>query len=1411
MNDQHQHDWLSLVGVSGLLVSEPVLHEFFPDGPPPLSRKQERGFRREWNRWLAASEVDDSGPLRRWVGFIIDDLLGYGRFDGSTSIHKYPNINEKLVVNLLDYEQKLWPDQVLVGPKGQAQALIYIVPRGHDLDKRETETGRWRASPYTKLDRLLKETRVPIGLLTNGDQWRIVFLEQGLPSAYLEWSAQGWNDERTTLYAFAMLFGVARFDQDDDEEGNNNLIALIHESQNRQTDVADKLGDQVRSGLRALVRALDEADQQTGGDILGEMSLEKIYEMALVVMMRLVFLLYAEENGLLPHGEVLYDNGYGLTYLWTRLQRQRREDPQNLRRTFDAWPQLLASFNLVYHGVEHPDFAMPAYGGRLFDPERFRALLDKRLRIPNSAIYRMLHRLLLTQAEYGGETLTQRVSYRTLGVEQLGYVYEGLLGYTLRRAEETFITFAGRGGYQRPLVELAEHETGEEELYEYLKSVSDLHWMVARQVAEQAMAFTPSPGADVFERLTPYGEILDLEDIIKPGNLMVVQDVGIRKRTGTYYTPIQITSFLVKQALEPLCYAKDEEEVKRVIWPEQILDLKVCDPAMGSGAFLVQACRYLAESLVKSWEVIEKDVSDTTILTMPHASPADSSLGEVIMPTDRSERVTWAKRYVAERCLYGVDLNPMAVELAKLSLWLETLSKNRPFTFLDHHLRHGNSLIGASLLAEEEITVEAKRRTSVVEQDKVTTVRQIDFIPDAALDYRKGADKEARKAARERQKQNQAAVQKIAEGQLWLGGEYNVSEALEKLREQRAELSRATHEADDYETKERILHQIHNEGYFPQFRALCNLWCAVWFWAPDRYGPPPTTWEYIELANTIIHSMIGVARVGTTFMPASEDQGRIFNEVVKEIAEKQAFFHWELEFPEVFGRDNSGFDVIVGNPPWEKVEVNSQEFFEAFDPRFRDYGKQDALSVIDELVFANIEIRQDWESYQSSIYSQYRYFRDGPNYSLQSGKIDTYKVFTERAFNLLCEGGLFSIVLPSGIYTDYTSQGLRELLFDHTRIVGLYSFENRETVFPIHRSFKFTLLTTQRGREGNGFPAFFMKHHLSELSDLNKAVWVPLRLVERFSPDSHSVMEFQDQEEIDLVGKLYDDHPLVGEELSTIWNSQLGREFNMTDDSYLFNEEGNGVPLYEGKMIWQFDPYYASPRYWIIEEAGREARLKDEDYGQELPYQDHRIGYRDTASATNERTFIAAVLPKNVFCNNKIPNVVSTISYGTMLYIVAMFNSFCMDFLIRMKVSTTLNMFYIEQLPMPRLNSGNPYFDAIVYRATRLNCTSEDFAELWQEVIGTEWPSEPGSLSDEDRRVWGYGSPTTAPLGRKALRDELDALVAHLYGLTREEFDYILGTFPLVFPDTEEGRAKRERLLGVYDEFQKITAGWSRE
>ncbi len=498
-------------------------------------------------------------------------------------------------------------------------------------------------------------------------------------------------------------------------------------------------------------------------------------------------------------------------------------------------------------------------------------------------------------------------------------------------------------------------------------------------------------------------------------------------------------------------------------------------------------------------------------------------------------------------------------------------------------------------------------------------------------------------------------------------------------------------------------------------------------------------------------------------------------------------FHWGYEFDQVFTR--GGFDAIITNPPWETFKPNGKEFFAEHSElvtkkkmRIEEFEAEQAKLLQDP------EIRASWLEYLSRYPHVNKFFRSAPQFANQTAVVsdvtridlNLYKLFLEQCYNLLRPGGQCGIVIPSGIYTDLGAKQLREMLFSTTHITGLFGFENRKEIFEgVHRSYKFVVLTFEKGGHTDIFPAAFMRLDVPELEQFPQQGGLPISvdLIRRLSPDSLSITEFKGALDIQIAEKMLK-FPLLGETIEGMWNLVLGREFHMTDDRALFKTApGPGrLPLYEGKMIHQFTHLWGEPRYWIDMKEGRRASLgRQPDTGQKLDYQRPRMAYRAVASSTNERTMIASILPPDTFSGHSLNATHGTINGSDQLFITALLNSFVVDFSLRQRVSANLTLFYIYQLPIPRLTTQDPAFGPIVERAAKLICTTPEFDTLAREV-----------------GLQGYQDGVTDPAERAVLRADLDGMVAHLYGLTEAEFQHILGTFPLV------DQAAKDAALAAY-------------
>ncbi len=644
---RHHAEWLSLVEVSGPFLSLPVLLQVFPNGLEAHEPEQMRVLRLAHEEWEdnQKSLQPETAIHRAWVEFVLQETLG---LPGEVLLSGQA-IPTGLQVTIAEYQETLRPDWVVANPHDAAEAgkprlLVQVVPAGQDLEK-GLKGSRWAASPATRMMELLHACNVRLGLLTNGEHWMLVNAPKGETTGYISWYATLWQEEPITFRAFRSLLGVDRFFRVDEPQ---TLEIMLAQSINSQQEVTDQLGYQVRKAVDVLVQSIDRIDQDRNRSLLQGISETRLYEAALTVMMRLVFLFSAEERKLIPpHENELYNTHYAVSTLRSRLREQADQFGEEvLERRQDAWCRLLATFRAVYAGVDHDALFIPAYGGSLFDPDRFPFLEGRRegtdwklqtadpIPVNNRTVLHLLEALQILQVKVpgGGGVEPRKLSFRALDIEQIGHVYEGLLDHTAVRAADPILGLVGTKD-KEPEISLAALEAqtakGESVLVAFLKeqtgkSLSALQKAVATQAsqssgtgetpqdhqARQRLLIACNNDRALLDRILPFAKLirfdtLDYPVVIPAGSVYVTAGVD-RRQTGTHYTPRNLTEEIVQYTLEPLVYEGVAEGKPKEAWrlrsPAELLQLKICDMAMGSGAFLVQTCRYLAERLVEAWE-----------------------------------------------------------------------------------------------------------------------------------------------------------------------------------------------------------------------------------------------------------------------------------------------------------------------------------------------------------------------------------------------------------------------------------------------------------------------------------------------------------------------------------------------------------------------------------------------------------------------------------------------------------------------------------------------------------------------------------------------------------------------------------------------------------------------------------------
>ncbi|NJC00213.1 hypothetical protein GGR63_000100 [Xanthomonas sp. 3272] len=884
----HHHDWLALIEISGPFLAVPVLEEAFPQGLEELDAAKRKRLRQAYDEWNEALETDDphfADLHAAWITEVLSRGLELDE-DGRGDVLKRSGwCAAHLTVMLPEHAFSLSPDFAVVGNGDTPLMLVHVYSQDVDLNATQKLDG-WASTPAERMVTLCRARGCRLGLVTNGERWMLVDAPVGAVTTFASWYARIWAQEPVTLQAFVHLLGIRRFFVDESER----LPALFDRSLKFQDEVTDALGEQVRRAVEVLIQSLDKADQDRDRELLRGVKEAELYEAALTVMMRLVFLLSAEERGLLLLGDERYEANYALSTLRMQL---RAETDEILERRWDAWSRLLAVFRAVYGGIKHENLRLPALGGSLFDPDRFpflegrakvsdwRTDVAKPLPIDNRTV------LLLLEAiqQFQGRTL----SYRALDIEQIGYVYEGLLERTVKRTAEVTLELDATKSAPLPRVTLAELESarlkGVARLAELLQersgsSASRVRNDLARPV-DDALAdrvLTACHGDTALrDRIKPFGHLVRTDPwgypLVYPAGAFIVTTGSDRRETGTHYTPKSLTEAIVAETLTPIAYVGPAQGAPRANWalksPAELLDLKICDPAMGSGAFLVQACRWLAVRLVEAWA--QAEAQGHTVGVDGRVTDSDANIEA--LPRDTEARTIVARRLIAERCLYGVDLNPLAVELAKLSIWLVTLAKGRPFGFLDHNLHFGDSLLG---------------------------IHQLDQL-------------------------TQLSMNPIGQGQLRLFGQ-NVEQAVREAIELRQQLREMPiRDIRDVEAMAHLDADVRRKLEVPE--------CIADAFIGEVFASAGGTALDNALASLTIQA--GQAIDGDREVLASMRWRSVVALSTDLSADKPARrpFHWPLEFPEVFSGERGGFDGIVGNPPF----LGGQRITGVAGTAFRDW------------------------------------------------------------------------------------------------------------------------------------------------------------------------------------------------------------------------------------------------------------------------------------------------------------------------------------------------------------------------------------------------------------------------------------------------------------------------------------------
>ena len=1124
---------MDVLQVQGDVFSEYFLRKILPQEGKLVSRLDETGAERAWRAFnsllrQAHRELRGSRQARVTRRVLLDplaELLSWRVGESST------------VVTSLGEEEESQPLFPNGGEKAVARVLAISAEASLDLPP---EGLHRRFAPAHRLVRILEQEGLTWGILLNAYELRLVRRSEGFVSSHLAFNLLDIADDVPGARpAWKLLWGVLRGDAWRPDP--SMLDEVVRLGREHQQEVGTLLGSQVPAAVERLLQgAITHPDNQeklapfiassTGRRHL----LEHLHGGALNYLYRILFVLYAEARGLLPLDMPAYRDGYALSGARGMVRRlmDRSTDPRTNPEAATGFYEfgLRALFRLLRDGADlGPEGRIPAYGGGLFHPHREPGCelpeLDD-LRLGDQTVAHVIEALTHVQTDRGKVTL----SYRELDVEQLGSLYEGLLERTVDSVDEQSgplwrIRLDGdvvlvngaqladlrkrRGEVGATTLDLEESDDEEE---------PDEPQEVPEEEAEEEPVTT---GKKKPIRVLP--STMEAPNPIPVGSVVLRPGLG-RKQSGSYYTNRAFVEYLVRRAVDPLA------EDKR---PEEILKLAVCDPAMGSGHFLVGACRRLAEHLLSAYRARYADEKSRSEAAgrepYPHELLVDAGIHAEVARVWGNEPAEMAacRRLIAFYCLYGVDKNPLAVELARVSLWLATAASDHPLTFLNHRLVPGDSLLG--------ITVDDLLRAFY--RKKVKKALTGDDPPQNELPFF------------------------FARGEL----EARLNRAFRYLNEiERLE----TEQPGDFDDQQLAWFNMRQE--LADFLDAHRLRIGRAFLEDtDPAADPLLANRWMQEIQDQQHRVSEETRIAADKAIAKGNEVRAF---CWELAFPELFFEPEPDGQGVRRRERPGFDALVGNPPWDTIRPKTKEFFARYDPAIRDFQGQNLARRIASLAPPGSEALRGWQLYNNAEKSLANALVRGGIYDYQvvevngektGGDPDLFKIFLERFHQLARQSGRVAVLMPAGLYALEGVTGLRQLLFSQTRVEAIYSFENwGKRFFQIHASFKFLTLVFEKLQTANqSFPAAFMLRSegfltLPQKEREERSVRITSDLIRLTNPTNLSIIELRDDKERRFVERIYRSVPPLSKLLlgPDAWNVQIHRELHSGDDAWRFRK-----------------------------------------------------------------------------------------------------------------------------------------------------------------------------------------------------------------------------------------------------------------
>lgn len=1174
-------------------------------------------------------------------------------------------------------------------PKQQRQATnshisVILESKAYNV---EVDNKKIKDNPHFQLLRYLSNLKIDFGFLTNGKIWRF------------------YDNSKLSSQKVFYEIKLERIIESNHTQGFNYFYHIFHannftkpnaESKNAITDILNKNNQakiSIEDDLQSLIYGINGKDslfEKIGSCIYAknqDAELKDIYQSSLYFIFRLLFIVYFEDKfDAILQSHSSFKKKVSLYALLSRLKQEVNEENESFVGIYD-----LEEIFKIYNKGD-PTLDMPIFNGGLFDDANAPLLKTlKTLRIFNDwdLIY-ILDSLFNYQGADTQNTLFRR-DYRTLSVAHLGTIYEGLLSYFFAIAEEDifYLLYAPKKGKGK-----LDSIEGYFDSYDYEKIKKDCK--------------------------------IHREATYKKGQIYLKNTSNSRKSTASFYTPESITKFLVQSAL------KDKLD------DSNILHFKILDNACGSGHFLVEALNQITQ-------IIQEDFDSFPALKSVYEQEKQAVQNNIcdFIKGYEADESDILKRLLLKRVIFGVDLNPFSIELTKLSLWIDSFIFGTPLSFLEHHIKCGNALIGTSIKEFKNYyhTLQAK------------------------MSKQKG------------KKSGQSLLI------------YNFLNEFQILSEVFIQLDsiKDTTEADIKESK-----RLYRDEITPTLEKL-NLYLNML-----------NSRNFMNKEETKAFNALTQSDNIEKLADAKEYED--LKEAIKTYAKKFSFFNYEIEFPEIVDVKSSsfvGFQAIVGNPPWDKTKFSDSDFFPQYQSNYRTLSNSGKKEVQENLL-AKSYIKKEYEATKAFVSVQNEYYKAHFPLNAGSGDGNLFRFFVERNLDLLAPNASLNYVLPSALMLEEGSYTLRKEILENKTLKYFYSFENREGIFrDVDSRYKFALMqvVNAKSKPKHTIQTMFYKTNIDEIYDKSNIIPLTLQGIKALSPNQLALQEVRSQKDLEILQKCY-------AAFAPLNSLDMRRELDMTNDKHSY------VPLYEGKMINQFDAEATHPQYFLnIADFDRRLRSKEiyrlkQDLGLDnkeykrllesmypkiskeeaedafIVYdrQFYRLGFRAIASDTNERTLIFSLLPKNCGVGNSIWSSVPKIyiqengkithrkvSYLRICFALGIFNALVVDFITRGMVQMNVNKTYLERIPLPQ-----PSDKEIVENATYLSIAKNALIlQLYNDKAGHFKELQ------EEFNISQNEIPKTLK-AYDTLKAKQDIAIAKLYGLDKEEFCYLLESFKVL-------------------------------